>query len=143
MGAGFHGGFGNGTRGAKDNATASLISEMEKAGVKFNKEDVVFATKDGTGQTVWLEKGNSSAGLEHIVERHERDYANVYGIKRENIPKYVKSVIDNGKILHQETVIRNGRPGIERIYEYNNQYYTLLALGTNGFIVAMYPLGRK
>ena len=40
MGAGFHGGFGNGTKGAQDVQTKSLINELEKSGVKFTKEDV-------------------------------------------------------------------------------------------------------
>lgn len=51
MGAGFHGGFG-GTKGATDNETAELIAGLEKSGVKFTKENIVFITKDGTGQTV-------------------------------------------------------------------------------------------
>ncbi len=145
MGAGYHGGFGD-TYGAKyqvDAQESKLLDELEKSGVKFTKEDVSFVTKDTTGQLVWLEKGNSSVGLEHIIERHEQDYINVYGINKEGIPKYIKAVISNGKILHQENVVKNGKLGIERIYEYNNQYYTLLALGTNGFIVSMYPVRRK
>ena len=30
-------------------------------------EDMVFITRDATGQVVWLESGNSGAGLEHIL----------------------------------------------------------------------------
>ena len=52
MGTGFYGGFGNGTKGAQDSATAELIAGLEKSGVKFTKENIVFITKDGTGQTV-------------------------------------------------------------------------------------------
>ena len=50
MGAGFYGGFGGGTKGAQDEQTQALIGEFEKSGVKFTKEDVVFVTKDATGQ---------------------------------------------------------------------------------------------
>ena len=71
MGTGFHGGFGK-TEGAKRYETAELIKELEKNRIKFNKKDIIFITKDGTGQTLWLEKGNSSAGLEHILNGNER-----------------------------------------------------------------------
>lgn len=37
MGAGFHGGFRTGTKGAKGTQTQSLIRELEKSGVKFKK----------------------------------------------------------------------------------------------------------
>ena len=37
MGAGFHGGFGNGTKGAQDAQTKSLINELEKKRSKVHK----------------------------------------------------------------------------------------------------------
>lgn len=48
MGAGFHGGFAK-TQGAKTNETNKLINELERNGVKFRKEDIIFITKDKTG----------------------------------------------------------------------------------------------
>ena len=60
MGTGIYGGFGN-TEGVVENNTrekAKLIAELKKSGVKFTEQDIVFITKDKTGQIVWLEKGN-------------------------------------------------------------------------------------
>lgn len=51
MGTGFHGGFGK-TEGAKNNEEKALVKELERNGVKFSKEDIVFITKDKTGQIV-------------------------------------------------------------------------------------------
>jgi len=50
----------------------NLVSEddyklLDDAKVKYNKNDVLFVTRDSSGQLVWLEKGNPSAGLEHIL----------------------------------------------------------------------------
>lgn len=45
----------------------ALLDELERMGVKFSREDVVFVTRDQTGQIVWLETGNRGAGLEHIL----------------------------------------------------------------------------
>ena len=59
------------------------------------------------------------------------------------MPNYIKTVVSSGKILKETNVMNNGKSGIERIYEYNSQYYTLLALGTNGFIISMYPIRRR
>lgn len=92
---------------------------------------------------MWLEKGNSGAGLQHIIERHEQDYKNVYKVSKQEIPNFVKNIVSGGKILKETKVTKKGKPGIERVYEYNNQHYTLLALGTNGFIISMYPIERK
>lgn len=146
MGAGFHGGFGAGTKGAQDTQTQSLIGELEKSGVKFTKEDVVFVTKDATGQTVWLEKGNQSAGLEHIINGdgkssgHAEHFEKAFGISKEQIPSFLNNVISNGRVVSNQLKSINGREGIERIYYYNGKHYVLTGIGTNGFIVTAYPI---
>lgn len=146
MGAGFYGGFGGGTQGAKDNTTADLIAGLEKSGVKFTKENIVFITKDATGQTVWLETGNASAGLEHILngdgrtQGHAGDFERAFGISRENIPAFLHKVVSEGTVVSNEIKIKNGREGYERVYYYDGKHYVLSGLGTNGFIVSAYPV---
>ncbi len=141
MGAGFHGGFGSGTQGAKNNVTANLISEMEKAGVKFSKENVVFVTKDGTGQTVWLETGDQSAGMQHIVSRHADDFQAKHGVAKSEIASHLETVFRQGKVEYSRVTRNNG--GYERLYSYNGKYYLLSGVGQNGYIVSAYPIGEK
>ena len=62
-----------------------LVRELKKKGVKFNEADLLFVTKDSSGEIVFLEKGNPGAGLEHIILRHEKDFLKAYNIKKENI----------------------------------------------------------
>ena len=145
MGAGYHGGFGK-TQGAKSNETNKLIKELEISGVKFSKEDIVFITKDKTGQTIWLENGNSSAGLEHIINGngrslgHAKDFEKAFGVSKAEIPNYLNKVISNGSVISNELKDINGRSGFERIYYFNKKYYVLTGIGTNGFIVTAYPI---
>lgn len=151
MGAGFHGGFGN-TKGAQENTEnqeSSLIAELEKNDTKFTKEDIVFITKDETGQIVWLEKGNSSAGLEHILNGdgkslgHAADFEKALGVTRNDIPDYLEKVITNGKVVSNKIVTKGSREGYERIYYYDGNYYVITGIGTNGFIISAYPKRRK
>ena len=59
--------MGTGNLGAFGNTRGALITELKEKGIKFTEKDIIFITRDKTGQIVWLEKGNSSAGLEHIL----------------------------------------------------------------------------
>lgn len=120
-----------------------MINELTKAGVKFTKEDVVFVTKDKTGQLIWLEKGNSGAGLEHI-RKHSNDFMVKHGVKSSNLVNHIKNVLEKGSVLSTEKKrLTNGKIGLEKIYLYKNKYYVLGAIGTNGYIVSLYPTSKK
>lgn len=40
----------------------------------------------------------------------------------------------------QEKILSNGKIGLEKIYLYKVKYYTLGAIGTNDYIISMYPI---
>lgn len=148
MGAGFHGGFGK-TQGTKDNTAANLITGLEKNGVKFTKENIVFITKDATGQTVWLEKGNAFIGLEHILngdgrtQGHAADFERAFGVTGDAIPSYLEKIISNGAVVSNKLVKKGSREGYERTYYYEGNHYVITGIGTNGFIVSAYPKKKK
>jgi len=53
----------------------------------------------------------------------------------------LKNVISKGKVVNvTKKALANGRIGLEKIYVYRGKYYTLSAVGTNGYIVSMYPI---
>lgn len=145
MGTGFYGGFGR-TNKSNVNESDILIKELEKNDVKFTKENIVFITKDQTGQIVWLETGNKSAGLSHILDGdgitsgHAADFERAFGVPRNQIPSFLNSIVSKGTVVSNELRIINGREGFERVYYYNNKYYVLAGIGTNGFIVTAYPV---
>lgn len=116
-----------------------MFSELDKNNVKYTKENVIFITRDATGQIVFLETGNEGAGLKHILQRHSQNFKDTFHINADQIPIYLKNVVRYGKIVSNEIVIRNGRKGVERRYYYNGNYYVITAIGLNGFIVSAYP----
>lgn len=140
MGAGFHGGFGS-TQGAKNNATDELIAGLEKSGVKFTKENIVFITKDATGQTVWLETGNHSTGMQHIISRHADDFQTKHDIAKSNIANHLEAVFSYGKVEYIRITPKTG--GYERLYNHNGKYYLLSGVGKNGYIVSAYPISEQ
>ena len=120
-----------------------LIAELEEKGIKFTKEDVLFITKDKTGQTVWLEKGNSGAGLKHIVQRHEQDFLGKQNIHKEEIAQHLRSIYTDGNVEYSRITTRNNIEGYEKLYSYKGSYYILSGIGTNVFIVSAYPLDEN
>lgn len=139
MGSGISGGYSN-TKGAS--SKDALVKQLEQSGTKFSKENMVFVTKDKTGQIVWLEKGNSSSGLQHIVSRHAKDFQEKHGISKSQISNHLNNVFTSGKVEYSRITQRNGRPGYERLYSYNGKYYLQTGVGTNGYIVSAYPISK-
>lgn len=130
----------------RTNGTKSqLIQELKDNNIKFSEKDIQFITKDKTGQTVWLESGNSNAGLKHILDGngmtkgHANDFRKAFGISRDEIPAYIEKVISNGKIINNHLKPIGRKMGYERTYYYNGNYYVVTGIGTNGYIVSAYP----
>ena len=131
MGAGYHGGFGK-TKGnslheineppkkkiPKETSLIdeNLVSEMENNQIKFTKENLVFATKDKTGQIVFLETGKDDAGLKHIEQRHTKDFIEKHKIEASQIPKHIYSVFTQGDLEYSRITVKNGKEGFERLY---------------------------
>lgn len=121
---------------------AKLVRELEAQGAKFNELDMLFAARDPTGQIVWLEKGNSGAGLEHIERRHAKDFESKFGIAKKDIPAFIRKVVRSGTMVSDVTTIRGGRKAVQRIYEHQGERFLLVAQGSNGFIVTAYPVKK-
>ncbi len=127
----------------KENEVNAMINMLEKAGVKFTKENVLFVIKDKTNQMIWLEKGNNNSGLLHIIKNHKDNFKKAFNISENEIPNFLKNVMANAKIVSSKTKIINGKQGYERKYEYNNKYIIVSGIGTNGFIVSAYPREKR
>lgn len=116
------------------------IAEMEAEGAKFMRENVVFTARDMTGQVVWLEKGTKAAGFEHLKARgHITQLAKYFGVSEGDIPKMLRNIIRDGRMVSNKSVKRGNCIGYERKYEYNGKHVILAAIGANGFLVTAYP----
>lgn len=132
MGGGNFGGFKN-TKGSLK--PEHLLNDLRQSGVKFTEKEVIIITKTKKNELVWLEKGNKRKGLEHILLRHEKDLKRKFGLKKEDIPSFVKDVFTNGTEVSSK--LKNG--GYQKEYLYKGKHIVISGVGTNGFIVSIYP----
>ena len=119
--------------------TASLVDELSQKDVKFNPDDIVDITKTSDGKIVWLEKGNSKAGLEHIM-KHVDDFAN-QGISEKEIADYVMTAIEHGNVVGYQGK-GTGRPIFEFMYK-GQLRRVAVTVGNNGFVVGANPVSIK
>lgn len=121
----------------------SLIAEMEASGVKFTRENVMFATRDKTGQVIWLETGNPGAGYKHLqIRGHIEQLAKKFDVPKSEVVKLIRNIIRDGKIISNVIEERNGRKVCRREYQYDGKKIVLAAVGTNGFLVSIYPKSK-
>ncbi|MCR5323255.1 MAG: hypothetical protein K6E85_08315 [Lachnospiraceae bacterium] len=114
----------------------ALIDEVISNGDKISPKDVVLITKDPSGKIVWLEKGNSKAGLEHIINEHGKEF-NGKGIANDDIPNYVLEAVHQGNIVGYQ-----GKRNPRAIYEFTYNgvgQRVAVQVGSNGFIVGANP----
>lgn len=88
---------------------------------------------------MFIETGNSSSGLQHIIEAHGADFANV-GISEAEIPGVVTRAVTEGRFIGYQGE-GFGRP----IYEItvNGQTQRIaVTVGDNGYVVGANPAGH-
>lgn len=110
-----------------------LLNELSNNGVKFSASKMLRIAKNSEGKIVFLEEGNETKGLTHILQRHEQDFLKK-GITKEQIPDAIITAILKGRII--KYVREQG------IYEFtfNGKVNKIaLIIGDNGFIVTYYP----
>ena len=69
-----------------------------------------------------------------------KDYLRENGVDEKNIAVFIKNLVLSGNKIAERKRLKNGRLTIQQNYEYKGKYYTLNAVGTNGFIVTCYPI---
>jgi len=92
-----------------------------------------MVTRTPDGKLLWLETGNNSVGLNHIVNRHSADFARK-GIPTNNIPSFLRGILQSAPINSGTTP-----SGPFADYMVNGNVFRV-AYGTNGFIVSFYPI---
>jgi len=114
----------------------ALINEVVASGEKITPEKVVMITKDPKGKVVWMETGNLSSGLEHIINKHGHEF-NGKGIANNDIPDYVLEAVYQGNVVGTQ-----GKRNPRTVYEftYNGQRQRIaIQVASNGYIVGANP----
>jgi hypothetical protein len=114
----------------------ALIAELKAAREKFSESDLLWIFKNNEGRIIFLEKGNSTAGLEHILN-HKNDFINK-GIKDIDISDFIMQALKENKIVGYQGT-GTGRPIYELIYRGKKQQVAITT-GSNGFVVGANPI---
>ncbi|WP_167686184.1 VENN motif pre-toxin domain-containing protein, partial [Rahnella sp. CJA17(1/100)] len=121
------------------NVKASLLKEMSSQGIKYTPENIVQVAKNSDGKIIFLESGNGKAGLQHIIDEHAKDFANI-GVSEAQIPNVVMKAVSEGNIVGYQGK-GTGRPIYETVI--NGEVHRLaITVSSNGFMVGANPAGR-
>lgn len=110
-----------------------LIKELIESGRKVTPENIIMVTKDEENEIIWLETGNERAGMEHITERHLKEFE-ARGIKANQIPRFIETAIKSGETIE----IKQNAKGKTVLLKVDGKEYKI-AIGLNGYVVTAYP----
>lgn len=115
-----------------------LMDELKQKGVKFTEDNVVMVAKTQPDKLAWLEKGNETAGLEHIINRHGDQFLQK-GITAESIPSFLKTAIEKGRIVENQGKFHS-QPRVIYEVDYNGETIKVaITISDNGYIVGANP----
>jgi WXG100 family type VII secretion target len=115
----------------------ALVAEVVAAGHKISPTEVVRIARAPDGRVVWLERGDASSGLSHLLlaERIAR-FVEV-GVAPTDIPGLAVRAILEGR-----PVGRKGRDGT--IYDVDigggRHRHVVVVVGSNGYLITAYPV---
>ncbi len=121
-------------------AGRALVAEVQARGDKISPENVVMITRIPSGGIVWMEKGNSMSGLQHIISEHGHQF-NGKGISNDQIPNYVLEAVHQGRVIGAQGK-RNPRTVYEFTYNGKTQRIAV-QVANNGYIVGANPKSVK
>lgn len=117
---------------ADANTWPALIGELVGKGVKITPADLMRIQKLNDGQIVFLERGNSRSGLQHIIERHGAQFSKA-GVPETKVADFLMDALKNGKIVGCQ-----GSSNTRPIYEVNYEGRVLrvaITTSSNGYVV--------
>ena len=119
-----------------------LVQELKDKGVKFTEKDLKFITKNRDDIIIFLEKGNSKSGLEHIIEGKwtgKIEFQNLFNGNIEEMIEHIYIAIKNEKYIKK---IKDSNGRISYIYNIKTAKGLRefkIAVGSNGYIVSFIP----
>ena len=136
-----------------------LKEVLNKVGVRYSEDNIKWAlTSDEAGLTnaindksglnaqlrsshiIFLEQGNSNAGLKHIYWRHADDFKKKDDLdSEEEVSNYIESTM---KKYAPFKVTSGKRGGLDVVYKIKDDNYLHVTIGSNGFIVTAFPSSK-
>jgi hypothetical protein len=116
----------------------ALIAELQQAGIKHTPENIIAIAKTPDGKIVFLETGNSTSGMQHILRNHTLEFADQKILPAE-IPDAIMTAITHGEIIGYQGV---KHPTPRAIYQFTFKGETkrmAVQVSKNGYIVSANP----
>jgi len=115
---------------------AALIAELQLAGIKHTPEKIVRIAKTRDNKIVFLEEGNASCGLEHILAKAAQ-FAK-QGIEFSEIPEVVIAAVCEGDIVGYQGIKDKPRAIYQFTFKGETKYLAV-SVSDNGYIVGANP----
>lgn len=112
----------------------SLFAELTANSIKFTKEATQWIKRTPSGKITWLEIGNDSAGLQHIMLRHSGEFSS-WGYTTESA---VSDLVMKTVSTQAGTEISTGARVYDVVVNGVNKQMKVVT-GSNGFIVTAHP----
>lgn len=110
------------------------MAELAQQNIKHTPEKIIGITRNPEGKIIFLEQGNSRAGLQHIVEAHGTDFVNK-GIMISEIPDLLMTAVKQNNVVGIQ-----GRSRTVFLVEFKDKSYDVaIEISRNGFIVGANP----
>jgi hypothetical protein len=109
-----------------------LVAKLQSMGIAFNRKDLLWITTMPGGKLAFLETGNVSAGLTHVIARHGVEFAD-NGIALRDLPDLIRQALSDGKVIGYQGS-DTGRPIYEIMYN-GVERHVAITVGSNGFVV--------
>ncbi len=117
---------------------AALIAELQQLGIKHSPENIIRIAKTIEGKIVFLETGNFSSGMRHILREHTLEFAE-QGISQEEISDAIMVAVTQGQIVSYQGV---NHPTPRPIYQFTFKgeiKMMAVQVSDNGYIVSANP----
>jgi len=115
-----------------------LITQLRAAGVKHNPDAILGIAKLPDGKIVFLERGNSNSGWQHILEKRRSNFAD-RGISEDQIIDAIMVAVTKGKIIG----IQGKSRSVYEVEFNDSLYYISIEVSSNGYIVGANPTPTK
>jgi hypothetical protein len=115
-----------------------LIAQLRAEGVKHNPDDILRIARLPDGKIVFLERGNSNSGWQHIIEKRRTNFAD-RGILEDQIIDAIMVAVTKGEIVG----IQGKSRSVYEVEFNDSLYYISIEVSTNGYIVGANPTPTK
>ncbi|MDF0551570.1 hypothetical protein [Kamptonema sp. UHCC 0994] len=123
---------------SSETETAALIAELRQNGIKHNPQNIIRIAKTAEGKIIFLETGNATSGLQHILKDHLSQFAD-RGISTDQIPDVIMMAVTQGQIVGSQGKTSSTPRSIYQFTLNGETKYLAVQVSENGYIVSANP----